>query len=104
MTDPGMKGSGRDRIRSLYEQLLGFYPSEFRRRYAADLMQAFDDRRTEARFTGTLGGLRLLVFLLRDFATSVWLASRMTPTLAGRGPLSRPLSPTTSRSTGMRRH
>lgn len=65
---------GRDRIRSLYEWLLSAYPPSFRERYSADLMQAFDDRRTEPRFSGSLGGVRLLFFLLRDFVTSVPLA------------------------------
>lgn len=63
-----------DRIRSLYQRLLSAYPKSFRERYAADLLQAFDDRRTELRFSGNFGGLRLVLFLLRDFVTSVPLA------------------------------
>jgi hypothetical protein len=50
------------------------YPADFRDRFADDLLQAFDDRRSEARFTGGSGGLRLVIFLLRDFVTSVPLA------------------------------
>jgi hypothetical protein len=52
-----------DRIRLLYRKLLGLYPAAFRRLYFEDLMQAFDDRRRESRFGGTLGGLRLILFL-----------------------------------------
>jgi predicted permease len=65
-----------DRIRRLYRRLLSFYPAAFRERYEADLLQVFDDRRREPRFTGTLGGIRLVLFLLRDFLTSVPLARR----------------------------
>ena len=60
-----------DRIRQLYGRLLELYPRTFRERYAEDLLQAFDDRRGEPRFSGTMGGVRLLLFLLRDFVTSV---------------------------------
>ena len=55
----------RDLVRGLYRFLLGLYPAAFRRRFNADLLQAFDDRRTEPRFTGTVGGIRLVAFLLR---------------------------------------
>ena len=72
-----------DRIRGLYRRLLGLYPPDFRRRYGDDLMQAFDDRRREPRFRGTLGGLRLILFLARDFVGSVPLAQR--PTRSRRG-------------------
>lgn len=58
----------------MYKGLLALYPRDFRTRYEADLLQAFDDRRSEARFSGTLGGLRLLLFLARDFVTAVPLA------------------------------
>jgi predicted permease len=68
--DPGR----RDRIRSVYARLLAAYPREFRERYQADLLQAFDDRRNEPRFSGTVGGIRLVLFLLRDFVTSVPMA------------------------------
>lgn len=61
-------------MRRFYLWLLGLYPDEFRRRYENDLLQVFDDRRREARFAGTLGGVRLVLFLLRDFVTSVPLA------------------------------
>ncbi len=64
----------RDQIRDLYGILLDLYPRRFRDRFRDDLLQAFDDRRLESRFTGTVGGVRLLLFLLRDFVTSVPLA------------------------------
>jgi predicted permease len=61
-------------MRRFYRWLLGLYPAAFRTRYQADLLQVFDDRRREPRFAGTLGGIRLVLFLLRDFMTSVPLA------------------------------
>jgi predicted permease len=67
----GPTPSGEDRVRAVYQRLLSLYPASFRERFAEDLLQAFDDRRGEARFTGTLGGFRLLGFLLRDFVTSM---------------------------------
>jgi len=73
MEDPRTP-EGRDRIRSLYRWLLSAYPDSFRKRYGTDLLQAFDDRRTEPRFSGTIGGVRLVLFLFRDFVTSVPLA------------------------------
>ncbi|KPJ83855.1 MAG: hypothetical protein AMS19_02950 [Gemmatimonas sp. SG8_23] len=60
-----------DRIRGAYARLLGLYPQAFREQYADELLQAFDDRRSEPRFVGTVGGWRLVLFLLRDFVTSV---------------------------------
>ncbi len=60
-----------DPIRAGYRRLLALYPATFRARFESDLLQAFDDRRTEPRFTGTIGGVRLVFFLCRDFATSV---------------------------------
>ncbi len=66
----------RDRIRRLYRRLLALYPADFRERYEADLLQVFDDRRREPRFAGTRGGIRLMLFLLRDFLNSVPLAHR----------------------------
>ena len=65
-----------DRVRAAYRCLLNLYPRDFRERYADDLLQAFDDRRSEPRFTGTTGGLRLVLFLLRDFVTSVPMAQQ----------------------------
>lgn len=70
----GHRGPTRDRVRTFYRRLLALYPADFRDRFADDLLQAFDDRRSEARFTGGAGGLRLVIFLLRDFVTSVPLA------------------------------
>lgn len=64
-----------DRVRSLYRKLLRLYPEPFRERYEADLLQVFDDRRRERRFQGMVGGLRLVLFLLRDFVTSMPLAA-----------------------------
>lgn len=61
----------RDRVRALYARLLTLYPESFRTRYGGDLLQAFDDRRSERRFQGSFGGARLIAFLLRDFVTSV---------------------------------
>jgi predicted permease len=69
-TGPG----GRDRFRRFYELLLSLYPSDFRERYRADVLQVFDDRRREPRFRGSVGGTRLVFFLLRDFVTSIPLA------------------------------
>ncbi|MDX1493604.1 MAG: ABC transporter permease [Longimicrobiales bacterium] len=63
-----------DRVRAVYQWLLALYPDDFRERFEGDLLQAFDDRRGEARFQGAVGGLRLLIFLGRDFVTSVPLA------------------------------
>ena len=71
---PGPGSHDRDRLRGLYQRLLALYPADFRARYELDLLQAFDDRREEARFSGTIGGTRLLLFLARDFVTSVPLA------------------------------
>jgi len=70
----GPARAGRDPIRRAYILLLRIYPSHFGRRYRDDLIQAFDDRRGEPRFCGLRGGGRLVLFLLRDFATSVPLA------------------------------
>ena len=71
---PDRPDRNRDRIRSFYLRLLAAYPQSFRDRYEADLLQAFDDRRTEPRFAGAFGGVRLVLFLLRDFVSSVPLA------------------------------
>ena len=68
-----------DRLRRIYRAALALYPHDFRRRYEADLLQAFDDRRAEPRFRGHLGGLRLVAFLLRDFVTSMPMAYQRTP-------------------------
>lgn len=65
---------GPDRARALYRLLLGLYPRRFRERYAEDLLQAFDDRRREPRFRGSVGGVRLVLFLVFDFARSLPLA------------------------------
>lgn len=67
-------GPVTDPVRRLYAALLAMYPRWFRERYGADLLQAFDDRRSEPRFRGGAGGLRLVLFLLQDFATSIPLA------------------------------
>jgi predicted permease len=70
--DPGARQQGGpDRTRRFYAWLISFYPRGFRKRYQADLMQAFDDRRQEPRFRGSLGGARLVFFLLRDFVRSM---------------------------------
>jgi putative ABC transport system permease protein len=61
-------------MRRFYGWLLSLYPAAFRGRYEKDLLQVFDDRRREPRFAGALGGFRLVLFLLHDFATSVPLA------------------------------
>ena len=68
-----------DRVRALYARLLRLYPAPFRARFRDDLLQAFDDRRAEPRFSGTFGDLWLALFLLRDFAASVRLARRPAP-------------------------
>lgn len=66
----------RDLFRDLYRGLLRLYPRDFRNRFEADLLQVFDDRRRESRFTGPWGGIRLVGFLLKDFVTSMPLAHR----------------------------
>jgi len=76
----------RDRTRRLYRRLLSLYPAAFRRRYSEDLLQAFDDRRSESRFRGARGGTRLILFLLRDFVSSVPLAHER-PIRDGVGPI-----------------
>lgn len=73
-----------DFVRRAYRLLLAAYPRDFRRRYEADLLQSFDDRRAEPRFEGTLGGLRLLLFLLRDVISVRSLARDPTPTAPSR--------------------
>lgn len=82
-TNGGEGTSRRDRIRALYRLLLSLYPTGFRDRYAHDLLQAFDDRRAEPRFSGAFGGFRLLLFLLRDFVTSVPLAHQRNDSRRG---------------------
>jgi putative ABC transport system permease protein len=69
-----------DSVRRLYRRLLGLYPKRFRSLYQADLLEAFDDRRSERRFQGTWGGTRLVLFLLRDFVTSMPMAHEATKT------------------------
>ncbi|HSW28929.1 MAG TPA: hypothetical protein VLH75_05460 [Longimicrobiales bacterium] len=65
---------GRDPLRSSYRRLLALYPRAFRMRFEMDLLQVFDDRRREGRFSGRWGGIRLLAFLLKDFVTSMPMA------------------------------
>jgi len=77
VTQPDLKPA-HDRIRRVYRRLLTLYPSDFRRLFKDVLLQAFDDRHIEPRFGGTVGGLRLVLFLLRDFVTSVPLAHKRT--------------------------
>ena len=60
-----------DRLRNLYARLLALYPASFRAQFEDELLQAFDDRRSEARFHGPTGTLRLTVFLVRDFVLSL---------------------------------
>lgn len=73
-----------DGIRRFYRRLLGLYPPAFRARYGEELLEAFDDRRSEPRFRGRIGGLRLVAFLLRDFARSLPMAHQpRTPSLDG---------------------
>ena len=74
-----------DRARRIYRALLGLYPRDFRDRYERDLIQVFDDRRAEPRFSGTLGGVRLIAFLLRDFVLSVPGAHRTAGRRGRRG-------------------
>lgn len=73
-----MSGGDRDRLRGMYRRLLRLYPKDFQQLYGQDLLQAFDDRREEARFGGFIGGLRLLALLTRDFFTSMPMAYRQT--------------------------
>jgi putative ABC transport system permease protein len=74
---------GPDRARGLYARFLALYPRRFRDRFRADLLQAFDDRRAEARYSGVVGGARLVLLLLRDFVTSVPLAYSTQPRQRG---------------------
>lgn len=73
MTRPGTRD---DRARRLYARLLALYPDDFREQFEADLIQAFDDRRSEPRFSGSLGGFRLVLFLMRDFVTALPMTTR----------------------------
>ena len=81
---PAGPPEARDRIRSFYRWLLSAYPRSFRDRYQADLLQAFDDRRTEARFSGTVGGVRLVLFLLRGHAVEHSLGKHGVEQILGR--------------------
>ena len=63
----------RDRLRRAYRWLLAAYPPAFHEAYEADLLQAFDDRRSEPRFQGLIGSVRLGLFLLTDFVLSLRL-------------------------------
>jgi predicted permease len=69
-----------DPIRRLYRALLALYPSTFRARYDEELLEAFDDRRSEKRFRGPFGGMRLVAFLLNDLARSLPMARHHSPT------------------------
>jgi len=69
---------GPDTVRRLYARLLSLYPAAFRERYGADLLQVFDDRRREPRFQGVVGGIRLVLFVLRDFVTSMPMTHERT--------------------------
>jgi putative ABC transport system permease protein len=62
---------GEDWARRLYRALLRLYPKDFRDHHGQDLLQAFDDRRTEPRFSGMGGGLRLAAWLGADFMRSM---------------------------------
>lgn len=83
--DPRSHPIRPDRLRRAYERLFAFYPADFRARYGEDLLQAFDDRRGEPRFSGTLGGIRLMAFLARDFVMAVPLAQTNTEERRGMG-------------------
>jgi hypothetical protein len=72
MTLPGRA----DTFRAFYRRLLRLYPREFRERYEADLLLVFDERRRERRFSGRVGGARLVWFLLKDFMISMPMARR----------------------------
>jgi len=80
VTPPNRPG---DLARRFYLWLLTLYPTDFRRDFESDLIQAFDDRRAEARFQGALGGARLVLFLLRDFVTSVPMMKRHSKSTNG---------------------
>jgi predicted permease len=69
----------RGRARRLYRRLLGLYPEAFRARWQADLLQHLDDRLREPRYSGFAGRVRLTLFLLRDFLTSLPLAVERSP-------------------------
>jgi len=68
--------SKQDLGRRLYRALLRCYPRDFRDRHEADLLQAFDDRSTEPRFSGIGGRVRLAGWLTKDLMRSVPLLHR----------------------------
>ena len=56
----------------VYRLLLPLYPASFRREYDGDLVQAFRDRRREARYASPFRGrLAFWGFILKDLAVSV---------------------------------
>ena len=57
--------------RSAYGLLLRFYPLSFRARFGVEMLHAYRALRAEPRYSGVIGGLRLWVFLLRDFIASM---------------------------------
>jgi predicted permease len=57
-------------VRALYRVLLLLYPAAFRRRYAAELMDAFDEERQDPRHRGALRTLALWRHLLVDLLAS----------------------------------
>ncbi|HSG46342.1 MAG TPA: ABC transporter permease [Longimicrobiales bacterium] len=83
MDGTGRPGRGRDGARWLYRSLLFLYPRDFRERYASELLQAFESRREEPRFSGVVGGIRLVLFMFRDFVRSVPMTRRRRDELSG---------------------
>ena len=74
-------------MKALYRVLLLLYPAPFRRRFAPELLEAFDEERRAARHQGVTGAAALWRFILADLATkanteeSTQLASRVQSNL-----------------------
>jgi putative ABC transport system permease protein len=57
-------------VRSVYRLLLWLYPAPFRRRYEAQLIEAFDQERSDGRYGGLAGRVSLWRHLLGDLLSS----------------------------------
>jgi putative ABC transport system permease protein len=64
-------------VTRLYRWLLRVYPPWFRKRYEADLIDAFVADR--AQFQGRFGPIAFGAFIARDLATSAWRIRRASP-------------------------
>lgn len=57
---------------TLYRLLLRAYPREFRERFEADLLTAFEDERADPRYRGVAGRIAFWRFIAYDLCASVW--------------------------------